>query len=312
MARTDNTTRSEAEAAVWLARLHSDDAPAGQQKEFLAWCAADDANRAAFDRLTQAWDVAGGVERMEATPEVAPRRWARRSVLGAAMGGIAVAGGMGYYQAAIAGVYETRTGEQRRMRLREGSELLIDTDSRVQVHVTSAERRLSLVRGRCNLRVVGERHVPFVVTSDGIRLTITRGNVDIRRDDAVLDVMCLSGQVLCYRTPADASPVLIRPGDHFAIAEGGPARVDRPDPFAATAWQRGQLVFADRTLADAAAEMNRYSESKIVIGDPAVGRLRVSGVYRAGDCEGFARALGQLLGIQAEMSPSQIRLFSAA
>ena len=37
--------------------------------------------------------------------------------------------------------------------------------------------------------------------------------------------------------------------------------------------------------------MNRYSEKKIVIRDADVARRALSGTYRAGDIEGFVRAV---------------------
>lgn len=54
----------------------------------------------------------------------------------------------------------------------------------------------------------------------------------------------------------------------------------------------------DMTLPEAVAEVNRYSRKSVVLAsDPAVHVLRVSGVYRAGDSEGFARAVAALHGL---------------
>ncbi len=52
-----------------------------------------------------------------------------------------------------------------------------------------------------------------------------------------------------------------------------------------------RLTFHDTTLADAVAELNRYNIRPIVIGDPKVGSLHVSGTFRPTHYEAFVRLL---------------------
>ena len=58
-----------------------------------------------------------------------------------------------------------------------------------------------------------------------------------------------------------------------------------------TAWQHGQLIFEDTSLAEAAAEFNRYGAVKLLIDSPRIARLRVGGVFRIGDPSSFAQAM---------------------
>lgn len=60
-----------------------------------------------------------------------------------------------------------------------------------------------------------------------------------------------------------------------------------------TAWQRGQVVLDSTPLADAVAEMNRYSTVRLVIEEPGAAAMRISGVFRAGDSADFARAVAR-------------------
>jgi transmembrane sensor len=66
---------------------------------------------------------------------------------------------------------------------------------------------------------------------------------------------------------------------------------DSPSIDKITAWQRGQLIFDDMSLSEAAAEFNRYGSNKIAIDGRAVGKLRVGGVFRIGDPSSFAEAM---------------------
>lgn len=63
--RSDNGTasarRAEAEAAVWLARLHADDRDRADEGGFRTWLNESDAHRGAFRKVTDAWELVGGL-----------------------------------------------------------------------------------------------------------------------------------------------------------------------------------------------------------------------------------------------------------
>ena len=54
-------------------------------------------------------------------------------------------------------------------------------------------------------------------------------------------------------------------------------------------WRTGILMFRDQTLAEAAAEFNRYNERKLVIKDPAIANLKIEGNFRATNVDAFVR-----------------------
>ena len=99
----------------------------------------------------------------------------------------------------------------------------------------------------------------------------------------------------------------------MAIAKSNSVLV-RSIPLAEAAqqvdWRSGMLFFRDTTLAEAATEFNRYNARKIVIGDAAVGDLRIGGNFRWANAEGFVRLLEQGFPVRAEYSREQIVLHS--
>jgi transmembrane sensor len=76
------------------------------------------------------------------------------------------------------------------------------------------------------------------------------------------------------------------------------------------AWRTGILMFRDQTLAEAAAEFNRYNERKIVISDPGVADLRIEGNFRATNVDAFVRLLENGFPVHATESDSQVVLSS--
>ena len=64
-------------------------------------------------------------------------------------------------------------------------------------------------------------------------------------------------------------------------------------------WRTGFVNFHDTPLSAAAAEFNRYNPRKIVIGDAAVGRMRIGGNFRWSNADTFVRLLEQGFPIRA-------------
>jgi ferric-dicitrate binding protein FerR (iron transport regulator) len=64
-----------AEAAVWLARLHSDQRSEETERDFRAWLASDALHAAAFERMTNTWEATGILrEARETGPSTSPPR----------------------------------------------------------------------------------------------------------------------------------------------------------------------------------------------------------------------------------------------
>ena len=287
---------TKAEAATWLVRLHADDRSAADERAFQAWIATKPENARAFEAVTTLWDAADGLRVAAAVP--APRRplLRRRTVL-ASLGSFAAASaGLAVWEEAYAGVYSTGIGEQRHVVLSDGTQVFLDTDTSIRERFTSSLREVDLDRGRADFRVKPEANRPFVVQAGGHRILADRSTLDVRRDGSRVSVVLLQGRATILAKAHIASPrvILVR-GQRAVVAENLPLHIDRPNLAPLTAWQTGQAMFESATLAAAAAEMNRYSTVRLVVDDPLIARLKLSGVYRVGDNEAFARSVSRLL-----------------
>ena len=101
---------------------------------------------------------------------------------------------------------------------------------------------------------------------------------------------------------------ILHPGERLTFDDAGLVRQDRPNLAKLTAWQNGQALFDNDTMAAAAAELNRYSRRPLVIEDPQVSRMRVSGVFRAGATQDFAVSISALLPVKAWVEQDRIVL----
>ena len=195
--------------------------------------------------------------------------------------------------------------------LPDGSELSLNTDSAVEVRFDHAERRLVLLRGQALFEVAKGQSRPFVVHAGGKRIVATGTAFDVRLDHSILELTMVEGQVLVHPLAGNASrgdrkltPGLpLHAGERLVARAGRPVAISDVDIGRATSWMQGKLVFLDTTLEDAIAETNRYSTTKVVLADPRLAGLKVSGVFRTGQPEQFARAVAEIHPVAVRASP---------
>lgn len=284
------------QAADWLARLHADDRAVEDEAAFRIWLDADSSHQEAFERASAVWDAVGGLRdhppmQAQATD---PARLSRRTVI-AGSGGVLVAAGLTLgWREARAGVYRTEIGEQRRLVLDDGTRVMLDTDTRIRFRAGDRVRTLSLGAGRIDLGIAADPR-PFVIEAGARRVTAQAARLDVRRDGDRVALIAVEGGA---RIEGPGAAVSLASGGRIAMSAGRPDRIDRPELEDLIAWQSGRLAFRNETIAQAIAEMNRYTTRTLIVSDARVGAMRLSGVYRVGDPEAFARSLAVLLPVR--------------
>lgn len=300
------STRQEinAQAAAWLARLHSEDRTPADVQGFQVWLAEDARHQETFESLTALWDASGEVEVHAARPAIS-----RRGIIagGCAVAMASIAGGIILLNRPGTQRFQTAIGQQEKLVLSDGSRLTLDADTQVAVSIGEQRRSINLIRGRANFVVSKDPLRPFVVAA-GSREVIAVGTAfDVARQGDLVSVTMVEGKVLVRRPGVPDADRMLVAGDRLRMAEAATNFVvDRPEIAAVTAWQTGRAVFDNDTLEDAITELNRYQSRQLVIRDPAVGALRISGSYQTGDSDSFARSIAELLPVRISESEQGI------
>ncbi|MDP1631674.1 MAG: FecR domain-containing protein [Caulobacter sp.] len=282
-----------AEAAGWLARLRNEGRSHESESAFLAWLRESDDHRASFDAVTATFELAGALKE-DRKQQWRPVQMDRRAVL-AGLGVAAV--GVGWLAMAPT-VYATGIGETRTINLDDGSSILLDADSRIRVELDRRQRRMTLVRGRAYFKAAGDPARPFVVVAGDREIVGEGGDAfDVRLGGEAVSVVTVLGNVLVVQAGQPSNRIQAGVGQRLTLTPGAAAHREATDAQAATAWRFGQAVFENQTLAQALDEMNRYSRRRIRVSDPTLENLRISGVYKTGDNEAFARSVATLLGL---------------
>ncbi len=312
----------DAEAAAWVARLQSgetESAEAGLQQ----WLQADPAHVDAFERATEIWAMLPGAAlcsqaekdaraRSHAEPEPRPRQRHAAFALVALLV-LLLAGGVLATFGASPG-YSTERGEQRTATLNDGSRIVLNTDSRLDVDFTTGMRRVRLDRGEAMFEVAPDADRPFIVTAGDTQVRAIGTVFIVRRDGDSVVVTLIKGKVAVSdiaapqrgRTPVPAAE--LSPGERLTASTDGPAIVEPESIEAATAWRRGQAIFRETPLASAVAELNRYGGPRLEVADPHVAALPVSGVFATNDTPEFAEAVAQLHGLHVEKDGDTLRI----
>jgi len=298
-----------AEASAWLARLKAENRSDADVKAFKAWLSADPRHEAAFDNVTSNWEIAAtaaaSLPRTDRRPSVL-----RRALVPGGFAAFALAAGLAVVprDETVRATYMTNVGESRRVVLADGSSLLLDGRTRIEVVFDGARREVRLQHGRANFDVARMPSRPFVVMSGGQQVTALGTAFDIAANAAGTSVLLLRGSVEVRnpRSRLGAKAVILRPGQRLRFAANGDVIEDAPDLAAASAWQEGRIYLSDTRLEDAIAEFNALNPRQILLVGAGVKNLRISGIYGAADPAAFASSLSNVLPVDVSIAADKI------
>lgn len=308
----------DAEAAEWAARVDDGPLSAEEQAALDAWLAADTRRlgayakaRAVFAHVQRARALGPDYDAAEfASPPAPPVRGVSRRMvwMGAAAAGVAgLSVTLGLQ--ARAGI-RTRVGEVRLAPLPDGSSMTLNTNTRVQVAFSKAERRVRLLEGEAMFDVAKDASRPFFVEAGDTEVrAVGTSFVVCALAEKPVQVLVRDGVVEMTR---EADPPVRVAANSRAVAEAGAIRATVLTPAEIgreISWREGLLSFEDMPLEEAIAEYSRYSETKIVVEDPALRRETVTGLFMANNPTGFAHAVADALELKTEVSGREVRLY---
>jgi len=215
---------------------------------------------------------------------------------------------------ALAGnVYQTGVGQRESFVLADGSTITLNTDSRVSTHYRDGLRAVTLERGQALFKVAKDRTRPFVVSAGGRQVTALGTEFDVYLSSRAFEVTLLEGRVTVTRAAKAAAAAAsakaaagaaalaeLRPGEQFVAAAKTAPQVRAADVRRVVSWRNGQIVFENERLSDAVAEINRYSQRKIVLADAHLASLKISGAFNTGDTGTFVEALTDYFPIERD------------
>jgi transmembrane sensor len=305
-------------AANYVERRDNGDWTDRDEADFEAWLGESVAHRVAFLRLNASWkrtERLAALRTPEPLPEISrePRSGRSYFKMAAAFGALSA---LGIVLAIYLGLprgetYSTPVGGRETLALSDGSRIELNTDTSIRISLSGKERAVSVEKGEVYFSVHHNASWPFVVTAQGHRVVDLGTEFSLRLEPKSVKVALLQGRVrFDPDAQSDAQPKILAPGD---VLEASVDRVSvktesMRDIMASLAWRKGQLIFHNTPLVEAAAELNRYSQIKIVLQDPLAATETINGTLAINDLAEFAHLANSLFGLRVEDRGNEIVL----
>ena len=319
------------EAAAWIWRMDCATVDAADRQAFEAWQRQDPRHRRAAAALSAVWSTLDGLAEAKRDEKIAtftntaklpllhhPQRWwfAAAAVLATvAVGAVWLQLGSGESQ-----TLATAVGQQRNVTLADGSTVTLNTNTILETDLRRHTREIYLRKGEAHFQVAHDRSRPFLVHAGDavVRAVGTAFEVRVMTDQHV-DVVVNEGRVEVQATaplPTSSNPAThsraaaattvraLNAGERLSTASRDYAvtPISAQQMSSELAWREGAIVFDGVALSAAIAEIERYTDARIIVSDPQIAALRVGGRFRTGDVQEFFDALQAALPVSIRHS----------
>ena len=284
---TDRRTAIRNAATAWWVRLDADADDSSQQAAFQQWLAEDLAHEAAFAEISRLWGELDALKpqvpplRLVATnPQIrSRRRLAIRNYAPLAMVAAVLLFCFSPLWLWFQADYQSPVGTSRSIRLNDGSTVVLNSDSALTVNINSQTRELSLLKGEAWFQVSPDPQRPFRVHAGDGSVTALGTAFNIHVGEGQTEVTVTEHSV-AVNLDRGNSKTNLQQGERVVYSRQAISHAEAVDTQAATAWQRGKLVFQNRPLGEVIEELNRYHHGYFTITDSAIAQRRVNGVFR--------------------------------
>jgi transmembrane sensor len=305
------------QAAKWAAQSDDGSMSPAQIDALLAWIALDPRHRGAYVRALAivAQAQRAGVNLPVSRTNSVVRFIARRRILltgsiAAGLAAVVITAGI-VWRNAPPDIYSTSIGEARIVSLADGSQLTLNTDSRVEVAYDETLRSIKLVRGEAQFDVAKNKTRPFTVAAGTLRIEAVGTSFTVKTvPNSPTEVLVREGVVRVDGTRNGS--LTVKSGFRVLVrADGNVSRMalSQQEITRRLAWRRGFIYFDNQSLAFVAREFARYSNNHIIVDDTGIAGVTVSGLYRSNDPAGFAKAAAASLGLKVALREDGVHLY---
>ncbi len=296
-------------AADWLQRSHFWDWDERNQAELDRWLVESPVHMVAYLRAKSVWIR---TERLAALrhdsgdhalrPKIHRTFFARTAaaLFLAAIIGIA---GAQYIAATKQTVWETPVGGRQTVILPNGSQIELNTDTRLRV--AGEGREAWLDRGEAYFRIKHNGGHPFIVNAAGHRVTDLGTEFLVRTGPDRLKVTLITGRARIEsmaRAGNNENAVLV-PGD-IAVADMISLSVRKNSPSKVLnelSWRQGLLNFDNATLAQKVLmSLTVITARNLSLADPKIARLTIDASIPTHGVQAFMRVAKNFLGLHVE------------
>jgi transmembrane sensor len=307
-------------ASDWIVKLDRG-LTADEEIALQEWLQADTQNHDVLMEMTRLWDKMDAMTRLTglfptpAKPKLSKPRhlWQTYSAIAASfvlatmLGVWALLGDSLFSDRLGDNVYQTAIGEQSNIMLPDGTKIVLNTNSKLEVSYSNNARILQLHQGELNVSVAKDPSRPLSVIAAGqiIQAIGTEFNIEIT-DQQKIELVVTEGKVkVGVQNPSEKPTSNPEPqflsvdartvsaGEKLMLGDSNEAitEVSADDIAVKLSWRSGNLIFRGESLEEAVKEVGRYTSVEFVFMNEDLKKMRVAGLFKAGDVEGLLATL---------------------
>lgn len=304
---------AETIAAEWLAREDRGLAPE-EQEALESWLAQSTLHKVSYLRLKAVWRRADRLAALKSPAQFrAPARvWKMRASVAIAASLLLLLAGaawLSFRDTAPAGQdFATGIGQRQAAHLADGTQIELNTSTRLHAEVTPKRRLVTLQAGEAYFDVAHDQSRPFTVLAGNRRITDLGTKFSVFRKEDDVRVVVKEGRVRVEQIGQPLADPLVAQAGREVIAKGSETLVAvKPDREISNdlSWRQGMLVFNQQTLAEVAEQFNRYNRRHIEV-DGSARAIRIGGSFKADNLDVFVTLLHRGFGLSVDQQGDKI------
>jgi transmembrane sensor len=303
------------QAGYWVLTKHSPDWNADSETELQTWLAQSEAHRQQYQRAIKLWQKLDQLKstsfpaRQTAQNLRAKHLQRRQHVLAAkravGQGALILMIAIGLNQYIATDNYHTAIGQRQALTLADGSEVMLNTDTEINVKFTNNRRLVNIEHGEAYFVVTHDTARPFDVVTGNSRIhdigtrfnvyaqqdmtyvTVAEGEVAVIHDPQITQMPWLDHLIskvhrwLPLTTEYDeASARHLIAGQQIAYNDLGTSTdlID-VDVNKVSAWRSGRLIFEMAPLEEVLNQLQRYHQVNFQYSAKAIKQIMVSASF---------------------------------
>ena len=303
-------------AVEWHLQLHSSAASDADRANFATWQHQNPAHALAYKRIENMWGKFAVIEPTAAKASIESVLKSGKAIKkiaqhgkGIALGFVALVSSYSALQTQPVQIWlaenKTAIGEQRSITLADGSTLMLNTNTALDIDFSDHQRLIKLYQGEVLITVAKDKSRPLIIaTAQGTARALgTKFNVKTNAETTQVAVVeskvetCTKPSLFSF---SQKSCITLYPDQSTSFSAKQLDAVSNVDAEGIAGWSTGTLSIDNQPLNQVLAELQRYSPAQIQFNEDEISQLRVSGVLPLND-------MAQSLNLLASKLPIQIK-----
>ena len=277
------------QALAWLARLQAPDLSAAEEQAFTVWLQSHPSHQRAYIAAEALWQNEGAAAAQAAkhASQAKSKKW---QWLASPLITACVLAVFLFLRPAAPELYFTPEGQRQSFTLADGSQLVLQPNSRISVALSNHKRALELQQGEAFFDVAKDASRPFIIQTPSGKITVLGTQFAVSLATPSPQVTVLEGRVAVAPINTQAVELTANQQLDFQHAAAGkpPLNVNAKDSLA---WRQTRFIFKGEPLTEVTQTLADYFGRPITLADPQLEQQTVMAVIQL---ENFEQALATL------------------